>query len=157
MPVKIIPFRENVPRSIHHVAICPSDLTRSMQFYRDGIGLVELIDARFTSDYKRLFGASSDEIQVVYLGDPTNKESGLLELVVFGEGADKALAPAAPKYGFLMLSFWVDVAVVIDRLRSLGLSQDETILDLGEGTMMATVRDPDNVLIELIPNTIALN
>jgi len=157
MSVKIEPYHSGVPSLIHHVAICPADLDKTLKFYKDGIGLKELVDSNFQSNYKKLFKASSNSIRVIYLGDSSHPYGGLLELVVFDGGAEHAPPPAAPHYGFLMLSFWVDVPVVLGRLRNMGLAGSEESLEVGNGDMMATVRDPDNILIELIPNTLSLS
>ena len=64
--------------------------------------------------------------------------------------------PAAePTEGFFLLSFYVgDVDEVLERLATLGLGGDVRRIELpatdGAGVGMATVRDPDGVLVELI-------
>jgi catechol 2,3-dioxygenase-like lactoylglutathione lyase family enzyme len=157
MAITILPHHPGVPRAVHHTALVPSDLDKSLRFYRDGIGLVQMLDEKFESNYQLLFRAKSNVVRVIYLGDPAMTNGGLLELMKFDGGADPALdTPPALSYGFLMLSFWVDVSAVLTRLDQLGLARDKAILELEGGGIMATVRDPDNVLIELIPNTIAL-
>ena len=60
-----------------------------------------------------------------------------------------------PAEGFFLLSFYVgDVGEVLERLAALGLGGDVRRIELpapdGAGVGMATVRDPDGVLVELI-------
>ncbi|HET9890718.1 MAG TPA: VOC family protein, partial [Mycobacterium sp.] len=95
---------------IHHAAICTADVERSMKFWRDGLGFTEL------------FGARTDRLQSVFLGDPQTPDTGIVELVVF-EGADEALpAPAGPRHGFFLLSLQRDVDETLSVLAELGFT-----------------------------------
>ena len=55
---------------IHHLAICVVDLEESLRFWRDGIGMDVLMDQRFRGDWPHLFGAPTDSLRAVFLGDP---------------------------------------------------------------------------------------
>ena len=79
---------------VHHAAICTADVERSLKFWRDGLGFTELFDRTFSGDWPELFGADSDQLRSIFLGDPQNPDTGIVELVVF-EGADDASAPTA--------------------------------------------------------------
>jgi hypothetical protein len=77
---------------VHHAAICTADVERSMRFWRDGLGFTELFDHTFSGNWPELFGASSDQLRSIFLGDPQTPDTGIVELVVF-EGAGDALRP----------------------------------------------------------------
>ena len=53
-----------------------------MRFWRDGLGLTELFDYTFTGDWPTLFGAATDQLRSIFLGDPATPETGIVELVV---------------------------------------------------------------------------
>src|ERR1700758_2306981 len=75
-----------------------------MRFWRDGLGFTELFDHTFSGNWPELFGAHSDQLRSIFLGDPQAPETGIVELVVF-EGAGDAPTPApAPRQGFFLLS-----------------------------------------------------
>jgi catechol 2,3-dioxygenase-like lactoylglutathione lyase family enzyme len=78
---------------VHHAAICTADVDRSMRFWRDGLGFTELFDHTFSGNWPELFGAHSDRLRSIFLGDPQAPETGIVELVVF-EGAGDAPTPA---------------------------------------------------------------
>ena len=50
---------------VHHAAICTADVERSKKFWRDGLGLAELLDYTFTGDWPELFGAKTDRLQSI--------------------------------------------------------------------------------------------
>ena len=66
---------------IHHTAIVTADVDASMRFWRDGLGLTELFDYTFTGDWPTLFGAATDQLRSIFLGDPETPETGIVELV----------------------------------------------------------------------------
>src|ERR1700744_5843483 len=86
------PRKRKLLPGIHHAAICTSDVERSLRFWRDGLGFTELFDHTFTGDWPELFGAKSDRLRSIFLGDPQTSDSGIVELVVF-EGADDGSTP----------------------------------------------------------------
>ena len=143
---------------VHHSAICARDVEASLRFWRDGIGLEVLMDHSFDGDWPTLFGARSTRLRSVFLGDPAQGDAGVVELVAFADGADETSGPppAAPAPGFFLLSLYIDVESTLDRLRALGFLRDDG--DVRRITMpsphgpvpMATVRDPDGVLVELV-------
>lgn len=140
---------------VHHSAIVVSDFDVSLRFWRDGIGFEERMDMEFDGDWVSLFGAPSTRLRSVFLGDPTSPHAGIVELVQFvtkpGTAAGAPVAPAGA--GFFLLSCYVDIVAVLDRLRGLGLGgEPRRIIVPGRGTdvHMATVTDPDGVLVELV-------
>jgi glyoxylase I family protein len=54
-----------------------------MRFWRDGLGFTELFDQTFSGDWPTLFGAHTDRLRSIFLGDPATPDSGIVELVVF--------------------------------------------------------------------------
>jgi catechol 2,3-dioxygenase-like lactoylglutathione lyase family enzyme len=139
---------------VHHAAICTADVDRSMRFWRDGLGLTELFDHTFTGDWPELFGARSDRLRSIFLGDPRAPDTGIVELVVF-EGADDAPTPAsAPRHGFFLLSLQRDVDATLSGLAALGFTDGVRRIGVpapnGTTVPMAVITAPDGVLVELI-------
>jgi len=142
---------------LHHAAICTSDLDASLVFWRDGIGLDQLMDRSFDGDWPTLFGATSSRLRSVFLGDPNAPDSGVVELVDFGEvghetGSESGPTrgpDATPRAGFFLLSFYVDLHATPGWLRALELGGEPRVIEL-RGVRMAVVRDPDDVQVELI-------
>ena len=114
------------------------------------------MDMHFDGDWSTLFGAPANRLRSIFLGDPARPDAGIVELVQFGDGSREvdAASPAA-RPGFFLLSCYVDVDVdaVLDRLLALELGgEPRRIVVPGPGgdVQMATVVDPDGVLVELI-------
>lgn len=143
-----------MPRSLHHAALCVRDVAASLRFYRDGLGLVVLMDEHFDGDWPALFDAPSRRLHSVFLGEPSAPDAGIVELVAFDGGVDTGRPAAVPETGFFLLSFFVDLAATLARLDELGLGGTPRRIEQpgpgGTSVAMATVRDPDGVLVELI-------
>ena len=119
------------------------------------------MDEQFDGDWRALFGAPSNRLHSVFLGDPSAPDAGVVELVVVrgrARAGRRVASPAAvdaapPVSGFFLLSVYVDVDEVLGRLAALGLGGEPrriTVPGPGGDVTMATVRDPDGVLVELI-------
>jgi catechol 2,3-dioxygenase-like lactoylglutathione lyase family enzyme len=142
---------------VHHSAICTADVERSLRFWRDGLGFTELFDHHFTGDWPELFGAKSDRLRSIFLGDPHIPDCGIVELVEF-EDADEALpatsAARAPRHGFFLLSLQRDVDETLSALAALGFTDGVRRISVaapgGKTVAMAVVTAPDGVLVELI-------
>jgi glyoxylase I family protein len=133
------------------------DVDASLRFYRDGLGLEVLMDHPFDGDWPTLFDAPSSRLRSVFLGDPAGADAGIVELVVFdGSTGDEAgVTPPTrpPRSGFFLLSFFVDVDATLGRLDGLGLGGTPRRVEQpgpAGAVSMATVRDPDGLLVELI-------
>jgi glyoxylase I family protein len=143
---------------VHHSAVFARDLDASLRFYRDGLGLQVLMDHEFDGDWSTLFDAPSDHLRSVFLGDPDVPDAGSVERVTFA-GADAvgdAPAPVRPRPGFFLLSFFVDVDDTVARLAAVGLdgpARRIRVAGPGGDVEMATLRDPDGVLVELVGTT----
>lgn len=139
--------------ALHHGAICVRDLDASLRFYREGIGLVTLMDHEFDGPWRDLFDAPADRLRSIFLGSPEHPDAGIVELVAFPESAPGNALPSAARPGFLLLSFFVDVDATLARLEALGLESEPRRVEVAGPTapvVMATVRDPDGVLVELV-------
>jgi catechol 2,3-dioxygenase-like lactoylglutathione lyase family enzyme len=139
---------------VHHCAICTADVERSLRFWRDGLGFSELFDQHFTGDWPELFGAKSDRLRSIFLGDPQTPDVGIVELVVF-EGADDVSAlPERPRHGFFLLSLQRDVGETLSALAALGFTDGVRRITVaapaGKTVAMAVITAPDGVLVELI-------
>lgn len=139
---------------IHHSAICTADVERSMKFWRDGLGFTELFDHTFTGDWPELFGARTDRLRSVFLGDPQTPDTGIVELVVF-EGAEAASTPPQrPRHGFFLLSLQRDVEPTLSALAAMGFADGVRRISVpapgGKAVPMAVITAPDGVLVELI-------
>ncbi len=138
---------------VHHSAIVVRDFEASLRFWRDGVGLVPIMDEQFDGDWVTLFGAPSTRLRSIFLGDPERPDAGIIELVQFVPLPDPDPAgPVNSSVGFFLLSCYVDVDAVLERLAALGLGGEPRRISAGPdgGVQMATVIDPDAVLVELI-------
>lgn len=139
---------------VHHSAICTVDVERSLRFWRDGLGLTELLDHAFTGDWPELFGAKSDRLRSIFLGDPQAPDSGIVELVVFEGADDAAAAPQRPRHGFFLLSLQRDVDEALSTLAASGFTDGVRRISVaapaGKTVAMAVITAPDGVLVELI-------
>ena len=148
-----------MPGAIHHSVVVVGDLEASLRFYRDGLGLEVLQDRHVEGDWPGLFDAPARSLRAVFLGDPgvPDDHAGVLELNVLDGDVPTGPPPSPPRTGFLMLSFFVDVEATLSRLSGLGLGGPprRVIQPTPNGPItIATVRDPDGVLVLLTPGSI---
>jgi catechol 2,3-dioxygenase-like lactoylglutathione lyase family enzyme len=143
---------------VHHSAICTADIERSLQFWRDGLGLAVFFAHEFTGDWPELFGAPSDRLRSVFLGDPQAPDAAIVELVEFvgaEAGAGQATSESRPPQpGFFLLSLQRDVDEALSALAALGFTDGVRRISVpapgGKTVDMAVVAAPDGVLVELI-------
>lgn len=142
-------------RAVHHTAIVTADVEHSLRFWRDGLGLVEMLDHTFTGDWPTLFDADTDVLRSVFLGDPAHPDSGIVELVYF-EGVEQATPDTGggPRHGFFLLSLERDVETTLAGLAELGFTDGVRRISMpaprGATVDMAVVTAPDGVRVELI-------
>jgi catechol 2,3-dioxygenase-like lactoylglutathione lyase family enzyme len=139
---------------VHHSAICTSDVERSLRFWRDGLGLTELFDHQFTGDWPELFGAKTNRLRSIFLGDPQTPDSGIVELVQFAGAAEAPAGSGVPTHGFFLLSLQREVDTTLSALADLGFTDGVRRITVpapgGKTVAMAVVTAPDGVLVELI-------
>lgn len=142
-------------RPVHHAAIVTSDVERSLRFWRDGMGLVQMLDHTFTGDWPTLFDAGTDVLRSVFLGDPERPDSGIVELVYFDGVAAAEVDPGkGPRPGLFLLSLERDVEATLAVLAGLGFTEGVRRISMpapkGKTVAMAVVTAPDGVCVELI-------
>jgi catechol 2,3-dioxygenase-like lactoylglutathione lyase family enzyme len=148
---------------IHHTAIVTADVDASMRFWRDGLGFTELFDYTFTGDWPTLFGAATDQLRSIFLGDPETPDTGIVELVVLGGAREERRdirVEATPKptgvpaFGFFLLSLQRDVDPTLATLAGLGFDDGVRRIEMpapgGKKVAMAVITAPDGVRVELI-------
>jgi catechol 2,3-dioxygenase-like lactoylglutathione lyase family enzyme len=139
---------------VHHSAICTADVERSLRFWSDGLGFTKLFDHTFTGDWPELFGAKSDRLRSIFLGDPQTPDSGIVELVAFDGTDDAPAPPQRPRHGFFLLSLQRDVDKTLSALAALGFTDGVRRITVaapaGKTVAMAVITAPDGVLVELI-------
>ena len=145
---------------IHHSVIAVGDLGASLRFYRDGLGLDVLQDRKVEGDWPALFDGPSRTLHAVFLGDAhvPDVSAGVLELIEFPDSSiPTSLSDPAPTTGLFQLSFFVDVEATLKKLADLGLGGPprRVAQSTPNGPItIATVRDPDGVLVLLTPGAI---
>ncbi len=135
---------------VHHTAVVTTDVEESLRFWRDGLGLAVLLDAPFEGDWPTLLQASGTRLRSLFLGDPSTPAAGIIELVELPAGVGPRPAETPPAQGFLLVSLLVDLDAALDRLASLDLGGEPRRITAYGSVGMATVRDPNGVLVELI-------
>jgi catechol 2,3-dioxygenase-like lactoylglutathione lyase family enzyme len=139
---------------IHHAAIVTSDVDAAMRFWRDGLGLTELFDYTFTGDWPTLFGAATDQLRSIFLGDPDNPETGIVELVMLEGTMESPALAGPPAFGFFLLSLQRDVDATLTTLADLGFDEGVRRIEMpapgGKKVAMAVLNAPDGVRVELI-------
>lgn len=139
---------------IHHTAIITADVDLSRRFWCEGIGLTELMDYTFRGDWPTLFGAATDELRSVFLGDAATPDSGIVELVIFDGAEPVAPAATGPRHGFFLVSLEREVEPTLATLAGLGFSDGVRRIEMpapgGKTVAMAVVTAPDGVVVELI-------
>jgi hypothetical protein len=118
-----------------------------------------LQDRHVEGDWPRLFDAPSRRLRAVFLGDAgvPDDHAGVLELNVFDGGIPAGSPPATLTTGFSMLSFFVDLEATLHRLGELGLGgspRRATQVGPSGSIRIATVRDPEGLLVLLTPGSI---
>lgn len=140
----------------HHTAICTTAdrVDESLRFWRDGLGFEVLMDAEFDGGWRELFGAPSDHLRSIFLGDPADPSSGIVELVDLGE-VPTGGETGAPATGFFLVSIYVgSVDEALARLADAGFggaagTAAPKRIEV-HGVAMAVVRDPNGVRVELV-------
>jgi glyoxylase I family protein len=135
---------------IHHSAVCTDDIETSLRFWRDGLGFEVMMDHQFEGDWQQLFEAPSNALRSIFLGDPADPESGILELVEFEDAGPQERSPAdqAATVGFFLVSVFTPLDAARERLEAAGFGIEREITV--SGVRMAVARDPNGVLIELV-------
>lgn len=139
---------------IHHTAIVTADIDASMRFWCQGLGLTELFDHTFTGDWATLFGATTDQLRSIFLGDVNTPDTGIVELVQLDGARPAPPQQDAPAFGFFLVSLQRDVDATLAALAALGFDEGVRRIDMpapgGKKVAMAVLTAPDGFRVELI-------
>jgi glyoxylase I family protein len=134
----------------YHVSLCVADLSRSVAFYRDVLGLRLAGEFDFEGpEIGRALGVGDCRVKAAFLA----RDGMRLELIAFEQPSTPS--PAGPavnnRIGLAHLTFSVDdLGSTLQSLRDRGVTVlAETRAELGPGVQVCSVRDPDGLLIEL--------
>ena len=110
---------------VHHSAICTADVERSLAVLARRPGLAPAVRPHFTGDWPELFGAKSDRLRSIFLGDPQitrqrDRRTGGVARRLRVRAALPALQ--APRHGFFLLSLQRDVDETLSGLAALGFT-----------------------------------
>lgn len=147
-------------RPMHHVTVTVSSLDRSLEFYRDLLGMRVTLEATIADEaherYLRLPTGTVGRAAVLQLGPPV----GAVEIVEWEVPGTTGTAPDVarpPQIGSFVLAFEVSDEPLDDmvaRLRDAGVTvwgEPEASEIDDYGTIRAVVvEDPDGMLVELL-------
>ncbi|KAJ5379354.1 hypothetical protein N7509_012473 [Penicillium cosmopolitanum] len=146
--------------AVHHTVVSASSLSKSLNFYVDGLGLNIIKNYTFQGDLTTLFGTKSSVLPGYFLGDTTSVYNGTDGVIYLVEFPDSKKVPTVdsdpPNTGLFLTSFWMGdkINVTLDRLESLGLGGKPHIATFRFGSeplaTYATVRDPDGARVLLV-------
>jgi hypothetical protein len=111
-------------------------------------------------DWPALFDGPSRTLHAVFLGDAhvPDVSAGVLELIEFPDSSiPTSLSDPAPTTGLFQLSFFLDVEATLRKLADLGLGGPPRRVAQSSPNgpiTIATVRDPDGVLVLLTPGSL---
>jgi hypothetical protein len=129
---------------VSYTILTPANITESLRFYHEGLGLGIINSLNETGDYKYLFGATADTVLEIYLGDPAEPKNGVLNLVEFPNiKKGPRPNPYHPETGFFVTSYFAHIN------ETLGLGGTPKVSS-ASGIRVATLRDPDGLRVMLI-------
>lgn len=139
----------------YHVGITVEDMSRSLAFYRDGLGLLVVRDFTVTAQYVRdELNLDVPAIRAVYLAIPGSDL--LIELLEYQEIHGRRLDPLPSDRGAGHLCLWVaDVEATHRALGEMGYrSRSEAPIAItdgpNKGRLVAYMLDPDGFFVEMI-------
>jgi glyoxylase I family protein len=136
---------------IHHTVIRVRDMERSIEYWRDGVGLELMMDGEFEGDWPTLFNAPSTSLRSVFLGDPS-REGGILELVDFGTPGTRQPDSEMPAEGLMLVAFQCDIDPALQWLAALGRAgplREVTVQSPRGPVRIVLLEDPNGVHFEL--------
>ncbi|MDO5719017.1 MAG: VOC family protein [Tissierellia bacterium] len=144
-------------REIIHIGVTVKDIERSIEFYRDILGLK--LKGRLLMKGKEtdiLFGAEDLEVKVAYLNGSDDLKCPPVELLEFSEKTEISQSHLQ-KTSISEICFKVDdIDSEYERLKNLGVEfisepQEFDFIEYGFGKSKAVYfKDPDGVILELI-------
>jgi glyoxylase I family protein len=142
---------------VHHAAVTVKDMEKSLEFYRDALGLNVVVDTMVSGpEIDESVMESGASIRMVMLGD---RKGGMLELLEWRTPAVRERSPAELK---LSLTGIVEICLEVDDMDALGKKLAKKgikfryppfIMDVPEAHIKARLAhlvDPDGAALELI-------
>ena len=132
-----------------HVGLGVSDMARSLEFYRDFIGMEVTMDLDISDDrIARVIGIPGAKCRIVHL----KLGEGILELFQYSHPAGKNMAEATRQcdYGLIHIGFEVnDFHTHIEQLRQRGVELLGEPVEFRPDVWVAYFRGPDGEVCEL--------
>jgi glyoxylase I family protein len=136
---------------IHHTVIRVRDMDRSIEYWRDGVGLELMMDGEFEGDWPTLFSVASTSLRSVFLGEP-GQGGGILELVDFGTPGTRQPEVTEPAEGLMLIAFQCAIDPALERIEALGGAgpwREVTVQSPRGPVRVVLLEDPNGVLFEL--------
>jgi len=141
-------------KAIIDLGMVVSDAGKTAQFLTNAIGFTEVKGFSVTPDLGRKIGLVDGYAAEVRVFALTEGDGTRLKVLSFPKAGAKTPEQKFihSTLGFRYLTLYVkDMSAALARLKKAGVPTiGETPLDLGGGTMIAVVRDPDGNFVELI-------
>ena len=135
--------------TLGHVGLCVKDVERSLEFYRDFMGMEVLMDLDVSDDRMvRLLGTPGVSCRIVHLKLGT----GVLELFQFHhpEGEDKSRTMRQYDRGIIHIGFEInDFHKHVEFLKKKGVEFLGESVEFRPGVWVAYFRGPDGEVCEL--------
>ena len=136
-------------KSLGHVALGVADMDRSLQFYRDVLGMQVLMDLDISDDrIARVIGVPGAKCRIVHL----KLGEGVLELFQYAnpKGADKGNSINQYDHAIIHIGFEVDdIHTHIKILKERGVKFLGETVEFRPGVWVAYFRGPDGEVCEL--------
>jgi catechol 2,3-dioxygenase-like lactoylglutathione lyase family enzyme len=138
----------SAPATIAHVGLTVSDLERSLAFYRDAIGMEEIVRHEFAEpSFGALTNNPGAEIETAML----KAGALILQLVEYVQGGGSSLGLDHAHVGIPHFCFAVDeVERAFQEMHRRGVVVTSSIVDITEQIRSFYVADPDGVPVELM-------
>ena len=138
----------------YHTGVTVADLSRSLAFYRDLLGLEVLAERCAREAYiQQLVGAPGATLNIVHLRIPNTTH--VLELIEYADVERSPVAGRPPDPGVGHICFYVaDIEALYTQLRTAGVEiiAEPVTATAGRnaGARIAYARDPDGFWVELM-------
>ena len=144
-----------VPRQIHHIGLTVGELDRSVQFYTTYFGLRDIARNELRG---RMISAQTDLDGVVIDVAMLAGANMLLELLCYRTPVGRAQPIRQCDPGSAHVCMVVDdLDATYAAMRQGGVSLHARPAEVGAGTKMVYVRDPDGIMVEVIQPTTDLS
>ena len=135
-------------KSMNHVGLSVTDMQRSLQFYRDYLGMEELMSLDISDDrIGRVIGIEGAKCKIVHL----KLDQTILELFEYKNPRGEKFASKMRQcdIGFSHIGFEVnDIHRHIEELKQMGVEMLGETVEFRPGVWVAYFRGPDGEVVE---------